>query len=188
MPSLRFGCAEQSHNQEKAGDVLESVGGFLRPWNNRAEVVSRELGREYGWGEDEVQDALRSLTNFVEAASFAWAHASANKSMFASWLSTHFGYDGAGGDFSGVRCYCIACAVRPSASISASGPRQSEASGPPGLCGQYGGGDAPEPTLAASFSASGPRQPQASGPPGLSGECEGGDIPLRGGKRQKRTG
>ena len=137
--------------------MLESVGGFLRPWNNRAEVVSRELGRQYGWGEHAVQDALRSLTNFVEAASFAWAHASANKSMFASRLSTHFGYDGAGGDFSGVRCYCIACAVRPSASISASGPRQSEASGPPGLCGQYGGGDAPEPTLAASFSASGPR-------------------------------
>ena len=176
MPSLRFGCAEQPHNREKAGDVLESVGGFLRPWNTCAGVVSRELGRQYGWGEHAVHDALRSLTNFVESASFAWAHASAKKSMFASFLSTHFGYDGAGGDFSGAGCYCIACAVRPSASISASGPRQSEASGPPGLCGQYGGGDAPEPTLAASFSASGPRRPWILGPPGLSGEDERSDA------------
>ena len=137
MPSLRFGCAEQSHNQEKAGDVLESVGGFLRPWNKRADVVSRELGREYGWREDEVQDALQSLTHFVEAASFAWAHASAEKALFASFLSTHFDYGGAGGDFSGAGCDCIACAMRLSASFSASGPRQSVTSGTPGLCGEY---------------------------------------------------
>ena len=71
MPSLRFGCAEQPHNQEKAGDVLESVGGFLSPLNKRAAVVSRELGREYGWWEDDVRDALRSLTHFVDAASCA---------------------------------------------------------------------------------------------------------------------
>ena len=63
------------------------------------------------------------------------------------------------------------------ASSSALGPRPSEASGPPGLCVAYEGGDAPEPTLAPSFSASGSRLPEASGPPGPSGECEGGDVP-----------
>ena len=188
MPSLRFGCAEQPHNQEKAGDVLESVGGFLSPLHKRVAVVSRELGREYGWWEDDVRDALRSLTHFVEAASCAWAHASAEKALFASFLSTHFDYGGAGGDFSGAGCDCVACAVRRSASFSASNLRLCDVSGSPGLCVGYEGGDAPAQTLAASFSASGPRQPQASGPPGLSGECEGGDIPLRGGKRQKRTG
>ena len=83
MPSLRFGCAGQIQNQEKAGDVLEAVGGCLRPWNTRAAIVSRKLGVEYGWREDEVQDALRSLNHFVEAASFACAHASAEKAQFA---------------------------------------------------------------------------------------------------------
>ena len=111
MPSVRFGCAEQSHNENKAGDVLEAVGGFLRPWNKRAEVVSVTLGREYGWREDEVQDALRSLTNFTEAASFLWAHASADKAEFASLLS-RFGGSPLG-DFSAAGCDCITCAVRP---------------------------------------------------------------------------
>ena len=120
MPSVRFGCAEQSHNENKAGDVLEAVGGFLRPRSKRAEVVSRNLGRAYGWREDEVQDALRSLTHFTEAASFLWAHASAEKAQFASFLSTYLDFGGSRrGDFSAAGCDCITCAVRLSASFSA---------------------------------------------------------------------
>ena len=43
MPSPRFGCAEQPHNQEKAGDVLESVGGFLSSLNKRAAVSALSI-------------------------------------------------------------------------------------------------------------------------------------------------
>ena len=63
------------------------------------------------------------------------------------------------------------------ASSSALGPPPSEASGPPGLCVAYEGGDAPEPTLAPSYSAFRSWQPEASGPPGHPGKCEGGDVP-----------
>ena len=129
MPSVRFGCAEQSHNENKAGDVLEAVGGFLRPWNKRAEVVSVRLGRVYGWSKDEVQDALRSLTNFTEAASCLWAHASADKAEFASLLSRFGG--SRRGDFSAAGCDCITCAVRLSASFSAIEGPQPATSQPP---------------------------------------------------------
>ena len=144
MPSLRFGCPEQSFNKEKAGDILESVGGFLRPWNKRAEIVSRKLGVEYGWREDEVQDALRSLTHFVEAASFAYAHASADYAEYGILLSTHFHSEGCVssevlGLHSPAGVDCIACAVKFTAGLhgsclrgdlSASGSREASASGP----------------------------------------------------------
>ena len=59
--------------------------------------------------------------------------------------------------------------VLHAASSSALGPPPSEASGPPGLCVAYEGGDAPEPTLAPSY--------PASRSPGHPGKCDGSDVP-----------
>ena len=90
MPRLRYGVAGQCIDCEAAGDILEAVGGFLRPWAKRAEGVSRTLAEKYGFGPVEVDDALRNLTNFVGAVSFAFAHVGGDRSQFSVFLAQQF--------------------------------------------------------------------------------------------------
>ena len=77
MPSLRFGVPGHTINCENGGDILESVGGFLRPWSLPASVERQRLAEQYGFDDDAVVNTLNALTCFVKAASFAYAHAKA---------------------------------------------------------------------------------------------------------------
>ena len=90
MRDLRFGVAGQRIDYGAAGDILAAVGGMLRPWEKRAEGVSRSLAEQYGFGSDEVDDALRTMTNFVDAASFAFAHAEGDWRRFLAFLAEQF--------------------------------------------------------------------------------------------------
>ena len=131
MPTLRFGCAGQQVNVETESVFVESVGGFLRPWSKRVEIVSKQLAVEYGFGSEDVQDTLRSLTNFVEAKSFALAAAAGNMVAYGSFLSEAFQYYEAGGEIVGQAQPCIVCALLPLHFGRTSGSRASPASGLP---------------------------------------------------------
>ena len=76
--SVRFGLDPCSINLSNAGDVVESIGGLLRPWQQRAAVVWQVLGEEYGFERHHVLDAMRSLTHAVEMTAFANARAGAD--------------------------------------------------------------------------------------------------------------
>ena len=72
-------------------------------------------------------------------------------------------------DFVQTALRCTWSCVWHAASSLGLGSPPSEASGPPGLCVAYEGGDAPEPTLAPSY--------PASRSPGHPGKCDGSDVP-----------
>ena len=90
MPHLRMGLAKVRIDREEAGDILESVGGLMRPWAKRAECVFGCLAQRYRMRASEVKDALRCLTNFVQAASFAFAHANGDLDQYKSLLEAQF--------------------------------------------------------------------------------------------------
>ena len=139
LTSLRFGCTTAKVNVGKAGDILEAVGGFLRPWNKRAEVVSQRLCTEYGLGTAAVADTLRSLQNFVSHASFAFAIADGDRDLYAAFLATVLD-ESRSGTTSRLRDQrCIVCDARsaiygaasdhPAASASARSPSESRPAG-----------------------------------------------------------
>lgn len=112
--SVRCGDLGGSMNCEHAGDVIEAVGGLLRPWSKRAERMVVQLQEQYGFGPHELLDTLRSLTEFVRAASYLYANAGANFDHVRKMLGCIFeGYA------SGSECLlkrtgesCVLCGAR----------------------------------------------------------------------------
>ena len=162
---------------------MEAVGGFLRPWNKRAEICCKLLAVEYGFTSEDIQDTLRSLANFVEASSYALAHHAGNMELYGEFLSENFRFYDAGGELGGAHP-CVVCAVNPLLLGETPGSPSADdtrASGPaPGSRETAASGRSPPPppplpsadATRASGPAPGSRASSASGrspspPPGL---------------------